>query len=133
MYRSETFCVEFVTLFCCSFFCSQCQKFRSTWINSRFKTGWFLLQIFIFFVFFCQNHRHQGYQVFLMAYYCRFAIKIVPKMPHCLIWKPPFWWQILSVWKYCSSSKQLTRNWWPWHLKSNKDKSEEIWTSFSCT
>ena len=40
----------------------------------------------------CQNRQQQGYQAFLMACYCQFAIKIVPKMPHCQIWKPPFWW-----------------------------------------
>ena len=55
------------------FFSSQYQKFRCTWINSLFKIGWFLLE---FFCCFCQNHQRQGYQVFLMVYYCQFAVKI---------------------------------------------------------
>ena len=68
-YRSETFCVGFVTIFCHTFFCSDFLKIRCTGINSKFKTGWFLLEIFCCF---CQNRRLQGYQVFLVAYFCRF-------------------------------------------------------------
>ena len=132
-YRSETFCVGFVTIFCCFFFSSQYQKFRCTWINSLFKIGWFLLE---FFCCFCQNRQRQGYQVFLMVYYCQFAVKIgqiVSKNATLLKMETTLLVINFSVWKYCSSSKQLTRNWWPWHLKSNKDKSWNFLNSFSFT
>ena len=66
-------CHNFLLLFFLFTISEKYQKFRCTWINSLFKIGWFLLE---FFFCFCQNRQRQGYQVFLMVYYCQFAVKI---------------------------------------------------------
>ena len=87
-YRSETFCVGFVTVFCHTFFCSEFLNVRCTRIISKFIKLNFFLKIFTFFHLFLWKSPIPGLPGVFMAYYCRFAIKIVPKMPH---WEISIW------------------------------------------
>ena len=48
-YRSETFCVGFVTVFCHTFFCSEFLNVRCTRIISKFMKLNFFLKMFTFF------------------------------------------------------------------------------------
>ena len=48
-YRSETFCVGFVTVFCHTFFCSDFLNVRCTRIISKFMKLNFFLKMFTFF------------------------------------------------------------------------------------